>query len=124
MSLANQKGDKMKLIYIAVPYASDPKRGIELSIKYGQIIAKQGDTPISPVLLFDPIFTCDDLCEATHREFILDSCIRLLDKCDEAWFITVNSKMSAGQIQELKHCLMNGHWEGIKWKFIKSEEEE
>ena len=95
----------MKTIYIAVPYASNPKRGIELSIKYGQMVARQGDVPICPVLLFDPIFTCEDLCEKTHRAFILESCIELLQKCDEVWFIKVNGELSKGQESEWE-CVM------------------
>ena len=95
----------MKTIYIAVPYASNPKRGIELSIKYGQKVARQGDVPICPVLLFDTIFTCEDLCEKTHREFIIDSCIELLNKCDEALFIKVNGELSKGQKSEWD-CVM------------------
>ena len=108
----------MKTIYIAVPYASNPKRGIELSIKYGQMVARQGDVPICLVLLFDPIFTCEDLCEKTHRAFILKSCIELLNKCDEAIFITVNGKLSEGQTEELRYCLTSGDWKGqsVKWQ--------
>ena len=93
----------MKTIYIAVPYASNPKRGIELSIKYGQIVARQGDVPICPVLLFDSIFTCEDLCEKTHRDFILKCCIELLNKCDEAWFVRVGGKLSIGQELEYEY---------------------
>ena len=107
----------MKTIYIAVPYASNPKRGIELSIKYGQMVARQGDVPICPVLLFDPIFTCDDLCEKTHRQFILKCCIELLIKCDEVWFIQVNDKLSNGQGYELE-CAIG---ESIPFKVIELE---
>ena len=107
----------MKKIYIAVPYASNPKRGIELSIKYGQIVARQGDVPICPVLLFDPIFICEDLCEKTHRQFILKCCIELLIKCDEVWFIQVNDKFSNGQEYELE-CAIG---ESIPLKVIELE---
>jgi hypothetical protein len=107
----------MKTIYIAVPYASNPKRGIELSIKYGQMVARQGDVPICPVLLFDPIFSCDDLCEKTHRAFILESCIELLNKCDEVWFIEVNNELSSGQEYELE-CVIA---EVIPFKVIELE---
>ncbi len=108
----------MKTIYIAVPYASNPKRGIELSIKYGQMVARQGDVPICPVLLFDQIFTWDDLYEKTHGKFILKCRIELLDKCDDAIFITVNGKLSEGQTEELRYCLTSGAWKGqsVKWQ--------
>ena len=102
----------MKQIYIAVPYASNPQRGIELSIKYGQQIAREGNIPVSPVLMFDPIFTCPDLCEETHKSFILECCTKLLGKCDEAIFIIPEDMetLSNGQYVEWKYC----EWHNIK----------
>ena len=47
----------------------------------------------------------EDLCEKTHRKFIIDSCIELLQKCDEVWFIKVNGELSKGQKSEWE-CAM------------------
>jgi hypothetical protein len=69
----------VKRIYVSHPYAGDPagnKAKVERICK--DILASGEGLPISPIHLF--AFTDD-----THRDEILNACLRLLEIVDEVW---------------------------------------
>lgn len=69
----------MRRIYICHPYANDPDGNKAKVDKICKDVLKQGVLPISPIHAFG--YMQDD----SHRQEVLQACLRLLEMCDEVW---------------------------------------
>ncbi len=84
-----------KVVFISVPYSADTERGVELSKLGGKYVRQVGKVPFSPVLNFRYFYD-----NGNEYEAVLQDCLTVLKRCDEALFIETESGLSKGQSME------------------------
>jgi nucleoside 2-deoxyribosyltransferase len=109
--MEDSKVEKIKVIYVAGPYSSDTRAGVQANINAAEVVAKimtrKGFATILPhkITAFwdeDPLFS-----DMKHTDWMTQVCLPLLDKCD-AIVMCTGWQDSPGSVIEHQHASNRG----------------
>lgn len=94
-----KEGKRLKLIYVASPYAGDVEANVEYAKQACRTVMESGNAFFAPHLLYPSIL---DDAVPSERQLGIDMGLTMLSKCDELWWF--GPRISAGMQAEMEEA--------------------
>ena len=95
------RGGKVKTVYIAHPFRSNPEQNLRDVMKFIKLAVENGYLPLCAVPVFGPLYGQLD------EETVMEMCFKMIDIAQEVWMCG-EWMHSEGCLKELEYARNNG----------------